>query len=132
MFQGLTKKILKSHSGYEERYLRYVPDARMVEQLRTLSTPTDLILFMGGWCPDCRIQVPRLLKILVEVRDIPLTIRIVEVDREKRDDAGIAEAHSVMKAPTFLFLRDGNELGRIVEAPLESMDVDMVRILTES
>jgi hypothetical protein len=32
--------------------------------------------------------------------------------------------------PTFIFMKDGQELGRIVEYPLESLEKDMAKILS--
>jgi hypothetical protein len=40
---------------------------------------------------------------------------MVGVDRTKKDADGLAEKWGVTRVPTFVFLRDGQEVGRVVE-----------------
>ena len=132
MAASMIRQILESHKSYEGPFEAYKPDTIFIDQLRHVTDPFELFLFMGDWCPDCRTQVPRLMKILHQLDELPVSLRVVEVDRQKKDAAGLAEAYGVLKSPTMLFLRGGIELGRIIEAPEVSMEADIARILLAS
>ncbi|KAH6823513.1 thioredoxin H-type 1 [Perilla frutescens var. hirtella] len=66
--------------------------------------------FMASWCPPCRFIAP----ILVEIaKKMPHVIFLkVDVDELK----SVAEEYTIEAMPTFLFLKDGKEVDRIVGA----------------
>ena len=37
---------------------------------------------------------------------------------------------SIINVPTFIFYKDGEELGRIVEYPIQDLESDMLKILS--
>lgn len=43
--------------------------------------------------------------------------RFPPIDESKLDSAGLAAKYKIEFVPTFIFFRDGKELGRIVEKP---------------
>ena len=49
-----------------------------------------------------------------------------------KDGEGLAEKHDIRRVATFLFLKDGQELGRIVEFPKKSMEEDCWKIVSGS
>ena len=50
--------------------------------------------------------------------------------REKATPEAFEEGFGIINVPTFIFYRGGQELGRIVEYPIESLEADMVKILS--
>ena len=55
---------------------------------------------------------------------------VVAMTREKTTPEGYEEGYGIINVPTFIFYRGEGELGRIVEYPIESMEADMVKILS--
>jgi hypothetical protein len=71
------------------------------------------------------------MKTLAEAENPNVRVRIFGVDREKRDPNGLAEAYRIERVPTFMILRGGQELGRMVETPAVTFAQDLLRLLEE-
>ncbi len=95
----------------------YRPQAEYTEKLKAIS-PAKAWVFFGIWCPDCSVSVPRFFKI-VEAAGIEdrLDISICAVDRLKRFPTDLVARYGIKFVPTFIFERDGREIGRVVETP---------------
>jgi thiol-disulfide isomerase/thioredoxin len=93
---------------------------------------TEIKVFTGDWCPDCRINVPRFFSIIMALDDADFGLEIIEVSRDMSDESNLVERMGVMAIPTFIFFKDGEELGRIIENPRGRMEEDMVEILVGS
>lgn len=91
-------------------------------------------IFMATWCGDSRREVPRFLKIMEELDFGPDKLRIICVDRGwgnyKKSPGGEENGKNIHRVPTFIFYRNGKEMGRIVETPVSSLEEDINEILT--
>ena len=85
----------------------------------------EILAFIGTWCGDCHEQLPPFVRILEEV-GFPLErLSIYALDRGKsfgegpfaKSGAELLKRWGIHRLPTLIFLRDGEELGRIVESP---------------
>jgi thiol-disulfide isomerase/thioredoxin len=108
----------------------YNPDKETVDKIKGKIEDVEIKLFTANWCPDCRIQLPRFFSTLLALGDSDFNLEIVEVDRSKKDDSGLAERIGVMAIPTFVFYKNGEELGRIIETPKVRMEEDIVGIIS--
>jgi hypothetical protein len=54
------------------------------------------------------------------------------VDRSKKDAGGLTEKWGITRVPTFVFLRNGQEIGRFVERvpPGSTLEAEIARILS--
>jgi len=129
LLQELRDQIFAEHPGYQDKYDAYDPDPVSMARLAEIENPINVLLFMGGWCADCRVQVPRFLRVLSGLNGLPITVRTIEVDQSKKDDEGLSEKHQVMMSPTFIVFQNGEELGRIIETPTRTMEEDLVDII---
>lgn len=118
-----TKSELRANMGL------YNPDREVVERIKEKIEDIETKLFTADWCPDCRIQLPRFFSVLLALGDEDFALEIIEVDRNKKDDSGLSEMMGVMAIPTFIFLKDGVELGRIIERPTGRMEEDIAEII---
>jgi thiol-disulfide isomerase/thioredoxin len=89
----------------------------------------EVLVFFGGWCPDSKREVPRFLKIADAAKFPPRAIKFYALDRTKKSNDGLTDQFSIERVPTFIFLRGGGEIGRIVETPNVGMEQDMLAIL---
>ncbi len=114
---------------FGEEYLGYQPVPGYVDRIPELLSDIDIICVLGTWCSDSRREVPRMIRILQSKNLPPEKLQMIGVDREKRSPNGEASQYNVDRVPTFIFIRGGKELGRIVESPLASLEKDMLGII---
>jgi thiol-disulfide isomerase/thioredoxin len=108
---------------------KYVADAGAMAELKQWHYPTGILVFFGSWCGDSKRELPRFFAALHGASNQFFSTRYFGLDRSKKDSAGFAIGHQITNVPTFIFFRDGLELGRIVEEPTESIEKDWVQIL---
>jgi thiol-disulfide isomerase/thioredoxin len=123
--------ILYFFSDWREAHDTAAVDSGLVRKLAAIDEPLDVLLFLGTWCSDSRGGVPPFMKALAEARNPNIRIRVIGVDRDKRDPGGLAEAYRIERVPTFVVLRGGEELGRMVETPAATFVEDLLRLLEE-
>ena len=115
---------------YEPNLAAYEPDPEKIDELEGLLEGVDITLFMGTWCEDSQREVPRFVKILEEAGYPADEVELITMTREKNTPQGYEKGFGIINVPTFIFYRDGEELGRIVEYPIEGLETDMVKILS--
>ena len=74
--------------------------------------------------------MPRLFKILNELNYNVNSITLIGVNREKQGLSNETEGLEIELVPTIIFYKDGSEIGRIVETPAESLEKDLLKILS--
>jgi hypothetical protein len=118
-------------SWFTAEYQRYTPQSTVLDSIRGRTDSLDVIIFLGTWCHDTHRELPRFLKI-VETEHLP--IRILELhalNRMKQSGDVLPLAFGIRYVPTFVFIRNGKEAGRIVEMPKLSFEEDMVGMFGE-
>ncbi len=73
--------------------------------------------------------MPRLFKVLNELNYDVNSITLIGVNREKQGLSNETEGLEIELVPTIIFYKDGNEIGRIVETPFESLEKDLLKII---
>lgn len=118
----------KAH--YDDEYFQYEPEPRVIEDLKSLLTSLEVTIVLGTWCGDSLREVPRLLKVL-DLLEIPQNdITIIAVDQSKSIPKETIEELQIEKVPTIIIYKDGLEIGRIVETPIETFGKDILYLLT--
>ena len=126
----VTRATLEAYPGWEQlRAQDYTPDGAAVADIKEQCRDVDALLFVASWCPDSKRDVPRLFKILDQAGFPELRVTMHALDRTKKDAAGLTVQWNVERVPTFIFLRGGKEIGRIVERPKATLESDMLQIL---
>ncbi|WP_422083557.1 thioredoxin family protein [Ulvibacterium sp.] len=118
---------------YQKSYQDYGVDETLLQLFKQKLADYEIQLFLGTWCGDSRREVPRFIKILKEA-DFPLeNLEIIALDRRKgwykKSPGGEEKGKNIKKVPTMLFLKNGTEINRIVESPVESLEEDLALIL---
>ena len=91
----------------------------------------EFVMFSGNWCSDSRDEVPKFFKLINQTELNLEKITLYGVDRNKQEPTGEAQKNKIEKVPTLLILKDGMEIGRIVEFPFISWEDDLLTILEE-
>lgn len=114
---------------FEQNYQAAQPDPATVQAITPLLEDVEIHAFIGTWCEDSQREVPKFVKILEGARYPIDQVRLVTMTREKSTPQNYEEGLHVTNVPTFIFYKDGKELNRIVEFPIESLESDMLKIL---
>lgn len=118
------------NSWYETNMESYKPETESLEQIKKLLKDVRIVLLMGTWCKDSRREVPRFVAILNAVNYPVDEIEVIAVDRDKKTPENFEQGLELIQVPTFIFYKEDLELGRIVEFPINSLESDMLAILS--
>ena len=111
-------------------YNIYTVNQEYISKLKGLIDGITITIFLGTWCSDSKVQVPRFYKILDELKfDTQNKITLICVDTDKTAPGVSAADLSLRLVPTFIFYRYDKEIGRIIEKPFTSLEEDMLKIL---
>ncbi|MCS6989321.1 MAG: thioredoxin family protein [Chloroherpetonaceae bacterium] len=111
----------------------YAPDAETVARIAPLVKSPDVsfILFGGSWCGDTKTEFPKYFKLFSALNLPEPKVALYGVNRKKREGSGVAERFNLKRVPTLVVLRGDKEIGRIVEYPTETLEKDLLKILTK-
>ncbi|MCL1126316.1 thioredoxin family protein [Shewanella surugensis] len=123
---------LKELNEFKPFYSEYQTDNTILEPMRKLSQAVNIIVIIGTWCSDCHREVARFIRIIETLKlnnKHNIHVTYLGVDRLKQDPEKRAQHYTFTQIPTFIIKQDGQELGRIVESPTDSLEVDLVNML---
>jgi len=112
----------------------YEPQATAVAAIKSAGGPATVTIILATWCPDSKLNVPRLLKALALAANPELRVRLLGIANKVNDKlsepAEIIHKYSISRVPTVIVERDGKEVGRIVESPkAKTVEEDLASIL---
>ncbi|WP_240778779.1 thioredoxin family protein [Shewanella sp. SNU WT4] len=110
----------------------YQADANALAALKAIDKPTEVIVIIGTWCPDCHRETPRFIELMAAVNNPNISVRYLGVDRQKQDPDGLSGQYEFSRIPTFIIQQDNNEIGRIIERPQVSLEQDLVAIVNKA
>lgn len=117
-------------SWFKPGYENYQVDSETVEKLKPLLSEVSITAFMGTWCEDSQREMPHFYKILDEAGFDESKLTLITVTEEKTTPQGFEKEKNIINVPTFIFYKHEKELGRIVEYPIETLEKDMLAILS--
>jgi len=117
-------------SWFKRYYTKYTVDQNTAKKLKKALKGVKIKAFMGTWCGDSKRETPRLYKVLDAVKFHYKNLEMITVNRSKRTPANLQEGFNIIRVPTFIFYKNGKEIGRYVEYQRESLEKDILKILT--
>lgn len=122
--------ILRGKAKWRMALEQAQPDAEVAKKLAEVEPGAEMTVYLGAWCGDSRREVPRFWKALDIAGEVPFSVRYVGLDT-KFDAAEVSlEGKNVRKVPTFVIIRDGQEVGRVVETSPNGIETDVLSLLT--
>jgi len=116
--------------SWTSEYNSYNLDYGVLDSLEGKLDSINITIVFRSTCSDSREQLPRLFKVFNELNYNLNSITLIGVNREKQGLSKEAEGLDIQFVPTIIFYKDGNEIGRIVETPYESLEKDLLKILS--
>lgn len=101
-------------------------DVEAAKKLALVPPGATVRIVLGTWCGDSRREVPRLWKALDVAGDVPFSVEIIGVDPDMN---AATFTLGVRWVPTVMVLRDGEEVGRIVESAPTVIEKDLLSLL---
>jgi thiol-disulfide isomerase/thioredoxin len=115
---------------FKTEYQQYQPDSSEIASIQSYGEDYPWVfIVLGTWCGDSRQQVPRFFKILDQLNYPSERIFMVAVDRDKKTKDFCLGDYNIQLVPTFIFTRDGEETGRIIETPESTLERDLLSIV---
>ncbi len=112
---------------FNENY-KYEPNQQILDSLKIALEGKSMVVFMGTWCEDSQLQVPVLLNILDKIDYDTSTIPLYTLSEDKDTPSGIEKEYEIEYVPTIIVYEKGEEMGRIVEYPINSIEKDLLQI----
>ena len=118
----------KKWENSDQTYLNLKNDSK----LRSLFFNIKIKIFMGTWCEDSIREIPYLFNILNSINYNIESVEIICVDENKNTPEGYEKDFEIIKVPTIIFLKKNEEINRIVEFPVETLQKDIIKILSNN
>ena len=116
----------KKHKNYKE----YKFDKKTIDKLKPLFKDGEMKIFIGTWCSDSRKELPVFFKLMDKLKINNNKIEMIGMTLEKTTPDSLELNQNIINVPTFIFKKNGNEINRIVEFPIETIEKDILEILT--
>jgi thiol-disulfide isomerase/thioredoxin len=118
-------------ASYDANYQNYKVDSATLPQLSKLMKDKKIKVVLGTWCGDSKFQVPHFLKITDALEIKEKNISYIAVDGAKKAENGLLDGLDIQRVPTFIITdKKGNEVGRIIERPKKSLELDLLELLS--
>ena len=130
----MTKKQLVTDTAFNwfaANQQGYVPDPLALQAFKANRDSINIIAFGGTWCSDTHFVLPRFFALTDAAGISPDRITLLGVDHNKKTIEHLSEAFGVTNVPTIIIMKNGKELGRVVEYGSSGMfDRELGQILT--
>lgn len=121
---------------FKPGFENYTPAKEIVTQVKKAKPEKFKIkIVFGSWCGDSRRELPRMMSVLKAAGFSEQNIQLLGVydsmavykQGPNREERGL----NIYRVPTFIVYQKDREVGRIVEYPVESLERDLLKILTD-
>jgi thiol-disulfide isomerase/thioredoxin len=115
----VNKYLIQNDTAFSKWYTNsasyYKPDTATIAAMATANKGLQFVIFGGTWCEDTQFILPKFFK-LQEMSGVPdNVISLFGVNRAKKSLAAIADAFAIVNVPTIIVMKNGKEVGRVVE-----------------
>ncbi len=91
----------------------------------------SFLIFAGSWCSDSRSELPKIIDLFQKANLVNDRYELLGVDRMKFEPSGRYMEFNIEKVPTLIVLKEGKEIGRIVEYPKNQWIDDILEIIKQ-
>ncbi len=120
---------------YNKNYDAYKLNADLINKSKGKTDGISVKAFMATWCGDSKRNVPVFYKVMDAVGIAEDSIELINVyrgdNKYKQSPTHEEKGLNIHRVPTFIFYKEGKEIGRIVESPMTSMETDVAQILND-
>lgn len=104
-----------SFAWFAENQKGYTPDPSTVQSFKSYKDSVYILAFGGTWCGDTKHILPQVAATMDAAGFPQDHFTLVGVDRSKKTIQHLSESFGITNVPTFIVLKNGKEIGRVVE-----------------
>ena len=120
----------KHSDWFSKNYDNYTPDPKVVQKIKKKLNNISIKSFIGSWCHDSKRELPRFYKIMeLAGFDLENNFKMIGITIGKKTPTNLQKGFAINHTPTFIFFRDGKEIGRFVEHSKKTIEKDILKIL---
>lgn len=137
MLEGLCTKKGMQQEPFQEWYDKfhdgYDPGKYSTKELKSALNRNDIHVkvFMGTWCGDSKRNVPKFYRVMEEVKFDEHRVTLINMKNGKKTNEQFEKDLNIHRVPTFIVYRGKEEIGRIVEHPVQSIEQDLLKIINQ-
>ncbi len=116
---------------FNDFYTYYEVDQKVATEIKKHLKGVKIKGFMGTWCGDSQREIPSFYKLLEAAEFNFKKLKLTAVNRNK-EVQGLEENINLLRVPTFIFYKNGKEIGRFVEHPNDdsTIEADILKIVS--
>ena len=114
---------------FNEEFNRVKIDLEKCKTLKPFTKNLKIKVFMGTWCLDSKRELPQFFKILSAMDFDQDNLEMFAMSEEKNTPSNFEEGLKIYNVPTIVFFKNGKEINRFVELPVESLESDIKKII---
>lgn len=114
---------------FNQDYQSISIDPQWIENLKPYIRGLRIKVFMGTWCVDSQREIPHFFKLLQALEFDQKHLEMYAMSEEKTTPENYEKGWEVYNVPTIIFLKNGNEINRFVEFPVNSLESDITKII---
>ena len=131
---GLTSE--NYNAWFSKNFEDYELDQATIKAIGTKLQEYQITLFMGTLCVDSKMEVPHFYKILEACNFPEDQLTVIALSKKanmyKQSPNHYETGLNIHRVPTFIFYNDRKEVNRIVEHPVESLEKDILNIISSN
>ena len=104
-----------SFAWFKENMKLGQADEAAVAAFKQKGNQFKLIIFGGTWCEDTQNILPKIYRVADQSGYPEKNILLIGVDRKKQTIHDLHLIYKISNVPTIIVLKDGKEIGRVVE-----------------
>jgi thiol-disulfide isomerase/thioredoxin len=108
----------------------YRPSENDISYLQDYLPKYELVVLLGTWCEDSQRLIPELYKILQAAKYPMASLKMYGVNRAKETKNIEHKLYRIERVPTIILFKDHTEVGRIVENVKQTMEGDLVALIS--
>lgn len=115
---------------YSGNQYAYIGDTSVTNIMAATNNKVQYVIFGGTWCEDTQSILPKFFKLQEQSGLSENNISLYGVDRNKKTLGNITAAFKITNVPTIIVMKDGKEIGRVVEyGKTGKWDTELAQIL---
>jgi thiol-disulfide isomerase/thioredoxin len=114
---------------FNQDYKSISIDPQWIENLKPYLRGLRIKVFMGSWCEDSQREIPHFFKLLQALEFDQKHVEMYAMSEEKTTPENYEKGWDIYNVPTIIFLKNGNEINRFVEFPVDSLESDITKII---
>jgi hypothetical protein len=107
----------------------YAPNTEWTKYISYYRDSFNVVVFAGTWDEASRKLLPAFYRVMLTSSYPADKIKLYAVDHQLHALGDEAQQFHIQTLPTIILLHNGNELGRIQQKPVQSLEANMAGIL---